>query len=1122
MTITLIHAGAMNQVDSENTNRHGREEPLTGHELRDIKDAADLYQSGSFKLQIDALLPNVQPKESGRQQLDHFLFALRAHCISIPSIAPLSPLAAIKVLAKQGVAVPSVFPLPSPDVKWKVAFEPPREICVVGSWGNGIAVKKQSGSRFSVDLSMEMPEALFQEKDYLDGRFFHKKSYYLAVLAQSISTAFDVNTFYSSALGDPRLTTLVLRSRNGSSSYDFSKSHTEVHVIPVLSSSSPLSSSRLFPSHSNVRVPSSSSPPNFPTPIYNNAILLSTCAKEALMSTHELKNALPAFHDAYTLLRVWANQRGYGDGELCVRGFERKGSFWAGLLRYLSLGDELVGTKSGSAKLRKPLGKGLSSYQLFKAALDFLAKHKFGETPVFTKTTNGHRCPPEEYITHHPAIFVDATSTINFLSDVPLTSLDLLSRDAKETLEQLSNPGASSDIFGDCFLKSRFKISSRFDAVIRVNLSQASRNQSTSTVIEHGSSDAALLASISSLLRRGLGNRTQAIAILQPVTPYRPISSAESPSTSIIHIGLIYDPAHAFRLVDHGPSAEDQDSNVAKEFRYLWGSRAELRRFKDGRITESVVWEVTTSDERAHIPVSIVRHLLQLHFGLSAKYARTLQTPFDNILQFPDDVRRLHRATGGCKAALTAFDGVVRSLKALDEQLPLALLNVSPISEYLRYTSTFAPLPIPASVSAELPESLRFLPTIPIILEFEKSSKWPDDLKAIQKIKLAFFETIAQSLMSSNPGLKASIATGGSSNPFQGYAALEIFTAEGWSFSAFIWHDREATLLDRIIDPSKMFVSPSDQKYNAREQREAKVAQELYTRRFIHAPRHHRAIVNLCHKYSAYSGTVRLVKRWLAAHWLLQTHVSEEAVEIICALPFVGGKQKSTESAAAVPHSKERGFSLVLEFLKDWDWKEPLCLTLYEDDPPATAPEMWTSNGPDAIAVHRLRAFAKEASKALRDAETELDIKSLFLHSTDDYDIVVQLNPTVLPRYHQNINVESSVWTRDAHLGITESTPRPGFDPLLLFLADLQSTYADTLKFFADPFGGDRIGAIWLPSLGAPRSFRALAGFSSKPLAKEDKAKDKDLVMLNRQAVLDEIGRLGTGLVQKIIVHEPM
>ncbi|KAG2143259.1 Nrap protein [Suillus cothurnatus] len=1112
----------MSQVDFEDTNRHGREEPLTGHELRDIKDAADLYQSGSFKLQIDALLPNVRPKESSRQQLDHFLIALRAHCISIPSIEPLNPFVAAKVLAKQGVAVPLTFPPPSRDVKWKVAFEPPREICVVGSWGNGITVKKQSGSRFGVDLAVEMPETLFQEKDYLDGRFFHKKSYYLAVLAQSISTTFDVDAFYSSAHGDPRLTTLVLRPRNGSISHNFAKSHAEVHVIPVLSSSSPLSPSRLFPSHSNVRIPSTSSSLPFPTPIYNNAILLSTYAKVALMSTYGLKNALPAFHDAYTLLRVWANQRGYGDGELCVKGFEGKGLFWAGLLHYLISGEELVGTKSGGVKLRRPLGKGLSSYQLFKAVLDFLANQKFGETAVFTKTTNGHRCPPEEYITHHPAVFVDATSTINFLSDVPLTSLDLLSHDAKETLEQLNNPGASSDTFADCFLKNRSKLSSRFDAVIRVDLSQASRNQSTSALVEHGSSDTALLASISSTLRRGLGNRTQAIAILQPATPCYPISSGESPSTSTVHIGLIYDPAHAFRLVDHGPSAEDQDSNVAKEFRDLWGSRAELRRFKDGRITESVVWEVTTSDERGHIPVSIVRHLLQLHFGISIKYTRTLQTPFDSILRLPDGVRCLHRAAGGYKAALTAFDGVVRNLKALDEQLPLALLNVSPISEYLRYTSTFAPLPIPTSASTELPESLRFLPTIPIILEFEKSSKWPDDLKAIQKIKLAFFEIIAQSLMSSNPGLKASVAIGDSSDIFQGCAALEIFTAEGWSFSAFIWHDREATLLDRIIGPSKMFVGPSDQQYNAREQREAKVAKELYTWRFIHAPRHHRAIANLCHKYSAYSGTVRLVKRWLAAHWLLQIHVSEEAIEIICAIPFVGGKQKSTESAATVPHSKERGFSLVLEFLTDWKWEEPLCLPLYEDDLPAAAPEVWTSNGPDVIAVHRLRAFAKEASKALRDAETELDIKSLFLHPTNDYDIVIQLNPAVLPRYYQNVNAESSIWNGNSPLGIMESTPRPGFDPLPLFLADLQSMFADTLKFFADPLGGDRIGAIWLPGLDSPRSFRALAGFSSKPLLKGDKANDKGFVILNRQAVLDDIGRLGTGLVQKIIVHERM
>ena len=530
-----------------------------------------------------------------------------------------------------------------------------------------------------------------------------------------------------------------------------------------------------------------------------------------------------------------------------------------------------------------------------------------------------------------------------------------------------------------------------------MDLSRASRSQSALALVEHGSPDAALLASVASILRRGLGNRAKAIAILQSGTPFRPLSSAQSPNTSTIYIGLIYDSADAFRLVDHGPSAENQDSDVAQEFRRLWGDRAELRRFKDGRIAESVVWEVATSDERAHIPVSVVQHLLQLHFGIPAECLRTLQIPFDSVLRLPDDVRRLHRAAGGYKAALTAFDDVVRNLKALDEQLPLALLNVNPISEYLRYTSTFVPLPVPASTIVALPESLRFLPTIPIILGFEKSSKWPDDLKAIQKVKLAFFENIARSLMASNPGLKASVAIGHSSNPFQGHAQLEIFTAEGWAFSASIWHDREATLLDRIIGSSKAVTLPSDKEHSVREQREARAAREVYTRTFIHSPRHHRAIANLCHKYSAYSGTVRLVKRWLAAHWLLQTHVSEEAVEIICARPFVGGKQASTEDAATVPHSKERGFALVIEFLGDWKWEEPLFVPLYEDNTLVPAPEivamgakqgvwtlstaedragrMWTSHGPDFVAAHRIHALAKVANKIIQDAETDLDIK---------------------------------------------------------------------------------------------------------------------------------------------------
>jgi U3 small nucleolar RNA-associated protein 22 len=44
--------------------------------------------------------------------------------------------------------------------------------------------------------------------------------------------------------------------------------------------------------------------------------------------------------------------------------------------------------------------------------------------------------------------------------------------------------------------------------------------------------------------------------------------------------------------------------------------------------------------------------------------------------------------------------------------------------------------------------------------------------------------------------------------------------------------------------------------------------------------------------------------------------------------------------------------------------------------------------------------------------------------------------------------------------------------------------YADTLKLFWDPYGGDRIGAVWDPSLQNPKPFRVFGGFNSVPVPK--------------------------------------
>jgi U3 small nucleolar RNA-associated protein 22 len=120
-----------------------------------------------IELQIDALLPSVRPKESRKAPLENFLMHLHGFLSNLPTVESMHPLRAAEKLSSLSfhldyppstpVTVPYSQPWPTEATNWKVGFEKPSEITLVGSWPTHTSVRGQDNTPFAVDLSVEMP-----------------------------------------------------------------------------------------------------------------------------------------------------------------------------------------------------------------------------------------------------------------------------------------------------------------------------------------------------------------------------------------------------------------------------------------------------------------------------------------------------------------------------------------------------------------------------------------------------------------------------------------------------------------------------------------------------------------------------------------------------------------------------------------------------------------------------------------------------------------------------------------------------------------------------------------------------------------------------------------------------
>lgn len=178
----------------------------------------------------------------------------------------------------------------------------------------------------------------------------------------------------------------------------------------------------------------------------------------------------------------------------------------------------------------------------------------------------------------------------------------------------------------------------------------------------------------------------------------------ESPSDALqqLHLGIILNPDNAYEILDKGPESIDES---ASKFRAFWGEKAQLRRFQDGSITESVVWASANDDlaKKRMIVRSIVLFLLQHHYQLEEKDFEYIAGEFDLVYTLTKSFKvdkinpkfNIQQDTNAEALALHVireFDDLTRKLNALKD-LPLEIVSISGISPVLRYCDPQPVLP---------------------------------------------------------------------------------------------------------------------------------------------------------------------------------------------------------------------------------------------------------------------------------------------------------------------------------------------------------------------------------------------------------------------------------------------
>lgn len=994
-----------------------------------------------------------------------------------------------QAFAKQELQVKIPWSLrPTDEINYSFGFQKPTKTTIEGTLSQKLSIK----GPHEISIMPQMPAELFQDKDYLNHRALHKRAFYLACIASTLRMYGIADAFFAFHEGNELVPVLQIPSQDEGVVFEICPSFPE--SLGPIEKMRPTQNCLRKDNHSQTSFPVGS-------PVYNGTIRHLASIPTIRRLTDNAASKADNFRQACQIGAIWLRQRGFFTSKI-------RGGF--GLQEWAVLCALLL--ESGGHQGRPLFSPRYSALQLFKALLQVLSTRDMTDPFVLRGSVNIES-------SGIPIVF-DAMTGVNIMYKMSPWSYAKLRQHATSSLAAVNS-----------------KSNAAFDATFVAKVSEPILAYDESFEFQPKDVNADLDETQSLLydvLRRGLGDRVTSLDLHTSISRTWGINSVRSVEIPTILIGLSIQSDTAIRLVDHGPSVEDKDSS--EEFRSFWGEKAELRRFKDGRINESVVWSSEVS-----VTQQIVQYLIAKYFRAPVSSVRT---PEDLL---KSQLRSRFLAEDSFTAVNSRFQSLSSTLHHLDG-LPLPIRSVSAASEYAR------------SASKDLPLESSSAKPIDVFVQFDTSGRWPDDLRAIQYTKIAFLTKIGDLLTQKDKTLQCRVGIEHSSTSTIGAhntSFLDVIQQSTPALPPFvfrlrIYHERELHLMQEALS-SKTSLAPS--------------VRETYQDAFSLHKRaqasmsHTTTIRTLVTAFPPLSATIRLLKRFLSVH-RLSKHIPSEVAEIIAAQVFL------RPAPWSVPGTATTAFARCLYFLSRWDWSaEPLIvdLSLSQDMPAEQRQDLetrfiawrkmdpnlnnvawfvgtnldstgvvWTQGNipgqdpsPPRVVAGRLTALASAAVELFqvvgnRESKImdEKDWNDVFTSSVEHFDFVIHLKKAIAGR-SKSANGGKAGKFKNLELAQVLDADTTGIDAVQCYMTDLERAFGHLAIFFCGEGTNkdDLICGLWRPHVrkgAGKKELKIRLGMSTLPLGRTEAEEDSVDCEVNTSGMLAEMSLLGTGLVDNV------